>query len=69
MAEMKSMLWARIVAFCMITSMLVSLFVFMVIDMNPKGEAVKVPGYKPWEKETVELMNQLPLQDGGRGHR
>jgi ABC-type transport system involved in cytochrome c biogenesis permease subunit len=66
MAEMKSMLWARIVAFCMITSMLVSLFVFMVIDMNPKSDVVKVAGYKTWEPETVKLMNQLPLQDGGR---
>ncbi len=60
------MLWARIVAFCIILTMLVSLFVFMVIDMNPKGQALKVTGYKPWEKETVKLMNQLPLQDGGR---
>ena len=60
------MLWARIVAFCIILTMLVSLFVFMVIDMNPKGQALKVSGYKPWEKETVKLMNQLPLQDGGR---
>lgn len=60
------MLWARIVAFCIILTMLISLFVFMVIDMNPKGKALKVSGYKPWEKETVELMNQLPLQDGGR---
>ena len=66
MTEMKSMVWARIVAFCIIATMLVSLFVFMVIDMNPKGEVVKIPGYKAWEKETVELMNQLPLQDGGR---
>ncbi|MFM2171386.1 MAG: cytochrome c biosis protein CcsA [Verrucomicrobiota bacterium] len=66
MAEMKSMLWARIVAFVIIASMLVSLFVFMVIDMNPKGSIVKVDGYKPWEPETLELMNQLPLQDGGR---
>ena len=66
MAEMKSMLWARIVAFCIIASMLVALFVFMVIDMNPKGSVVKVDGYQPWQPETVELMNQLPLQDGGR---
>lgn len=66
MAEMKSMLWARIVAFFIIAAMLVSLFVFMVIDMNPKGSVVKVEGYQPWQPETVELMNQLPLQDGGR---
>lgn len=66
MAEMKSMLWARIVAFCIIASMLIALFVFMVIDMNPKGSVVKVEGYQPWQPETVELMNQLPLQDGGR---
>lgn len=66
MAEMKSMLWARIVALVIIVSMLVSLFVFMVIDMNPKVNVVKVDGYTPWEKETVELMNQLPVQDGGR---
>jgi ABC-type transport system involved in cytochrome c biogenesis permease subunit len=66
MAAMKSHLWARIVAFGMISATLIALFVFMIIDMNPKGSALKVPGYVPWEKETVELMNQLPLHDGGR---
>ena len=38
----------------------------MVIDNMPKGEAQKVNGYVPWEKETVELVESLPVQDGGR---
>lgn len=36
------------------------------IDNTPKGEVQKVEGYEPWEKETVELLEALPVQDGGR---
>jgi ABC-type transport system involved in cytochrome c biogenesis permease subunit len=32
----------------------------------PKGEVQKVEGYKPWDKETIDLVSELPLQDGGR---
>ena len=41
---------------------LVNLF----IDNMPKGEVQKVEGYKPWDKETINLVAGLPLQDGGR---
>lgn len=41
---------------------LVNLF----IDNMPKGEVQKVEGYKPWDKETIDLVSELPLQDGGR---
>jgi len=66
MAEIKSMIWARVVAFAMILLLLVTLFFYMVNDMTPKGEVSKVAGYKAWEKETIEIMNRLPVQDGGR---
>ena len=41
-------------------------FVNMFIDNMPKGEVQKVEGYTPWEKETVELVEALPVQNGGR---
>jgi ABC-type transport system involved in cytochrome c biogenesis permease subunit len=66
MAAVKSYLWARIIAVLIICVKVVAIFTFMVFDMNPKGTALKVEGYVPWEKESVALMDQLPLQDGGR---
>ncbi len=41
-------------------------FVNMFVDNMPKGEVQKVEGYEPWEKETVDLVEALPVQDGGR---
>ena len=41
-------------------------FINMFVDNMPKGEAQKVEGYTPWEKETVELVEAMPVQDGGR---
>ncbi|MFD2257628.1 cytochrome c biogenesis protein [Luteolibacter algae] len=41
-------------------------FANLLIDNMPKGEVQKVKGYSPWETETVEVMESLPLQDGGR---
>lgn len=35
-------------------------------DNMPKGDAQKVEGYRPWEKETIDLLAALPVQDGGR---
>ncbi|MFK7849690.1 MAG: cytochrome c biogenesis protein [Akkermansiaceae bacterium] len=36
------------------------------IDNMPKGEVQNVEGLEPWEEETVELMEEFPVQDGGR---
>jgi ABC-type transport system involved in cytochrome c biogenesis permease subunit len=44
----------------------VLVFVNMVIDNMPKGEVQKVENYVPWEKETIEAVESLPVQDGGR---
>lgn len=41
-------------------------FMNMLVDNMPKGSAQKVSGYQAWDKETVELVESLPLQDGGR---
>jgi len=41
-------------------------FVNMFIDNMPKGEAQKIEGYEPWEEATVEAVESLPVQDGGR---
>ena len=41
-------------------------FINMFIDNMPKGEPQKVEGYQPWEKETVELVESMLVQDGGR---
>lgn len=41
-------------------------FVNLLIDNMPKGEAQKVGGYVPWEEETIELIEDLAVQDGGR---
>ncbi len=41
---------------------LVNLF----IDNMPKGEVQKVKEYVPWEKETIEMAESIPVQDGGR---
>lgn len=38
----------------------------MFIDNMPKGEKQRVEGYKPWDQETVDLLAELPVQDGGR---
>ena len=35
-------------------------------DSRPEGDVRTVAGYKPWEKETLELASLLPVQDGGR---
>lgn len=59
-------LWTRIVAVLVILTVIVTLFSFMVKDMTPKGEAVKIKEYTPWEKETVSLMDSMVLRDGGR---
>lgn len=58
--------WTRIVALLMILLMLAALFSYAVSEVNPKEVVSKVPTYKAWEKQTIDLMNRLPVQDGGR---
>ena len=53
------------VALLAIAAMVVAL-VNLFIDNMPKGEVQKVRDYVPWEKETIELIESIPLQDGGR---
>ncbi len=45
---------------------LVTVLANLFIDNMPKGKVQKVEGYKPWEKETIDLLAALPVQDGGR---
>lgn len=54
-----------VVAFLALGAMAV-VFINMFVDNMPKGEAQKVEGYEPWEEESVELVESLPVQDGGR---
>ncbi|MFC7335779.1 cytochrome c biogenesis protein [Haloferula chungangensis] len=35
-------------------------------NATPPDEVRVVEGYKPWDKETLELADTLPVQDGGR---
>ena len=56
----------RIIACSILVLTLVILFVLMVKDVMPKEELQQVKGYKPWNSETVEVIEKMPLQDGGR---
>lgn len=38
----------------------------VVVDNKPKGEVREIEGYVAWSDETIELAQELPLQDGGR---
>lgn len=42
------------------------LFVQLVRDNTPKGEAREIKGYTPWSKEAIAAASRLPVQDGGR---
>ena len=58
--------WGRWVAAVLALGAMVVVLTNVFIDNMPKGEVQKVEGYKPWETETVELIEALPVQDGGR---
>ncbi|QTN31843.1 cytochrome c biogenesis protein CcsA [Akkermansiaceae bacterium] len=62
----KGSIWGRWVVAVLALGALGLVFVNMLIDNMPKGEAQKVEGYEPWEKATVEAVEALPVQDGGR---
>jgi ABC-type transport system involved in cytochrome c biogenesis permease subunit len=66
MAEIRSMLWARVLALFIIVVGLLGTFAMMVRDMSPKGEAIKIAGYQPWSKETLAIAEKIPVQEGGR---
>lgn len=54
-----------VVAVLAIAAMVVAL-VNLFIDNMPKGEVQKVKDYMPWEEETIEMVESIPVQDGGR---
>ena len=58
--------WGRWIVTVLALGALAVVFMNMVKDVTPKGEAQKVEGYVPWEEKTVELVESLPMQDGGR---
>lgn len=35
-------------------------------DSTPEGVVRNIPGYTPWQKETIDKASLLPVQDGGR---
>jgi ABC-type transport system involved in cytochrome c biogenesis permease subunit len=62
----KKPVWGKWVVAALAAGALAVVFVNMLIDNMPKGQPQKVEGYVPWEKETLEVVESLPLQDGGR---
>jgi ABC-type transport system involved in cytochrome c biogenesis permease subunit len=64
--QRKNQVWGKWVVAALAAGALSVVFVNMLIDNMPKGEPQKVDGYVPWEKETLEAAESLPLQDGGR---
>ncbi len=58
--------WGRWVVAILAICGLGFVFTNMFVDNMPKGEVQKVEGYMPWEDETVDLIAEIPLQDGGR---
>jgi ABC-type transport system involved in cytochrome c biogenesis permease subunit len=59
-------IWGRWIVAILAAGALSLVFINMLIDNMPKGEVQKVEGYEPWKEETVEVVEALPLQDGGR---
>ncbi len=64
--QRKNPVWGKWVVAALAAGALAVVFVNMLIDNMPKGDPQKVEGYVPWEKESLELVESLPLQDGGR---
>ncbi|MGJ8632495.1 MAG: cytochrome c biogenesis protein [Luteolibacter sp.] len=58
--------WGRWVVTVLALGALAVVFMNMVKDVTPKGSVQKVEGYVPWEEETIEVVESLPIQDGGR---
>jgi ABC-type transport system involved in cytochrome c biogenesis permease subunit len=62
----KNQVWGKWVVAALALGALGVVFVNMLIDNMPKGSPQKVEGYVPWEKESLKVVESLPLQDGGR---
>ena len=62
----KGSIWGRWVVAVLALGALGLVFVNMLIDNMPKGDAQVVEDYKPWEEATVEAVEALPVQNGGR---
>ena len=58
--------WGRWVIALLALGAMAVVFINMFVDNMPKGDAQKVEGYEPWQKETVAALESLPVQDGGR---
>ncbi len=43
-----------------------AVFLNLVWDNMPKGEAREIKGYTPWDKATIAVAETLPVQNGGR---
>jgi ABC-type transport system involved in cytochrome c biogenesis permease subunit len=62
----KNPVWGKWVVALLAAGALAVVFMNMLIDNMPKGAPQKVEAYVPWEEETIEVAESLPLQDGGR---
>ncbi len=62
----KNPVWGKWVVAALAAGALGVVFVNMLIDNMPKGDLQKIEGYVAWQKESVEVVESLPLQDGGR---
>jgi hypothetical protein len=62
----RNQVWVKWVVAALAAGALSVVFINLLIDNMPKGEPQKVDGYVPWEEETLEVVESLPLQDGGR---
>ncbi len=45
---------------------LAAVFYNLIVDNTPKGELRKIEAYVPWEKETLAIASEIPIQNGGR---
>jgi ABC-type transport system involved in cytochrome c biogenesis permease subunit len=46
--------------------LLVAVFINVVVDNMPQGEARQIEGYTAWPDETLKIAETIPMQDGGR---
>lgn len=56
----------RWIAAAIVLGILSLVFVNLVVDNTPKGEARTIEGYTPWPKETLRIAETIPIQGGGR---
>jgi len=56
----------RWIAAVLAFGILALVFINLVIDNTPKGEARTIEGYTPWPEETLHVAETIPIQGGGR---